>query len=124
MDRETCPGVRLYRLLAHRLRRDVDSGRYAGRLPPEPTLAREVDVSRGTLRQALALLVREGVLHTIPGRGTFVGPTPAGSHVHQGGAVGLVLPLDRPLTSATTRLGRGGNVASIRVRVLIRHVWP
>ena len=92
MDREAGPGARLYRQLAQRLRLDVDQGRYAGRLPPEPTLARELDVSRGTLRQALGLLVRQGVLHTIPGRGTFVGGTPGANDAQQGGAVGLVLP--------------------------------
>jgi LacI family transcriptional regulator len=84
--------VRLYRQLAQQLRRDVDAGRYAGRLPSEPELARELDVSRGTLRQALGLLVREGVLHTVAGRGTFVGDGSVRSSAQQGGAVGLVLP--------------------------------
>lgn len=92
MDRQANPGARLYRQLAQQLRLDLDGGRFAGRLPPEPALARELNVSRGTLRQALGLLVRQGVLHTIPGRGTFVGGQPGGSDAQQGGAVGLVLP--------------------------------
>ena len=92
MDRQANPGARLYRQLAQQLRLDLDGGRFAGRLPPEPALARELNVSRGTLRQALGLLVRQGVLHTIPGRGTFVGAEPRGSDAQQGGAVGLVLP--------------------------------
>jgi DNA-binding LacI/PurR family transcriptional regulator len=92
VDREEGSHARLYRQLAQRLRGEVDAGRYAGRLPPEPTLARELEVSRGTLRQALGLLVRDGVVYTIPGRGTFVGASHAGSQAFQGGAVGLVLP--------------------------------
>lgn len=93
MDREQGAGVRLYRQLAERLRHSVDAGQYAGRLPPEPVLARELDVSRGTLRQALGLLVGTGVLHTIPGRGTFVGPAHPDARAQPGGgAVGLVLP--------------------------------
>lgn len=52
------------------------------RLSPEPQLAEQIGVSRGTLRRALATLIDEGLLKQIPGRGTFVTATmmdPAGA---------------------------------------------
>ncbi|GAA1642992.1 5-formyltetrahydrofolate cyclo-ligase [Georgenia ruanii] len=41
-------------------------------LPPEKDLAEHYGVSRGTLRRATEELVREGLLSSEPGRGTFV----------------------------------------------------
>src|SRR5579871_2768827 len=41
-------------------------------LPAEPRLMEQFGVSRGTLRRAVDALVREGVLYTEQGRGTFV----------------------------------------------------
>ncbi|HVU12226.1 MAG TPA: GntR family transcriptional regulator [Phototrophicaceae bacterium] len=46
------------------------------RLPSEAELAREHRISRGTVRQAMAILVREGMLERVPGRGTFVREVP------------------------------------------------
>lgn len=42
------------------------------RLPSEPDLARELAVSRGTLRKALQTLIYEGLLRQVRGKGTFV----------------------------------------------------
>lgn len=42
------------------------------RLKPEPDLAAELGVSRGTLRRALATLLEEGRLRRVQGKGTFV----------------------------------------------------
>lgn len=49
------------------------------RLPPERTLSRELDISRGTLRHALERLEARGKLWRHVGQGTFVGTRPAGS---------------------------------------------
>lgn len=54
------------------LRRIGELGPHAA-LPREIDLAAELGVSRSTLRQVLAPLVRSGVLYTVPGTGTFVG---------------------------------------------------
>ncbi len=47
------------------------------RLPAEPELARDLGVSRGTIRRALATLIDEGLLTQTPGKGTFVVALPA-----------------------------------------------
>lgn len=57
------------------LRRAIESGEWphgTRRLPNEIELARLLGVSRGTVRQALAVLRREGLLTSWPRRGTFV----------------------------------------------------
>jgi DNA-binding GntR family transcriptional regulator len=46
------------------------------RIPPEETLATEYGVSRVTMRQALAELVKDGLLARHQGRGTFVKQVP------------------------------------------------
>ena len=55
-------------LLRKRLRRDHVEG---GQIPGEIELAEELDVSRGTVRQALTILDREGVIYRRQGSGTF-----------------------------------------------------
>lgn len=52
------------------------------RLKPEPELAMELGVSRGTLRRALTTLIEQGMLKQVRGKGTFVTDTliePAGA---------------------------------------------
>lgn len=49
------------------------------RLPPEPVLAAQLGVNRGTLRRALAALITQGLLVSQRGRGTFVAPIAAAS---------------------------------------------
>ncbi len=60
--------------IAALFRDDILSGRWPAhyKLPPEPALAEELGVSRGTLRKALAILIDEGLLVQARGRGTFV----------------------------------------------------
>ena len=60
-------------LVAHFRRRILEGTLPPGtRLPSELALVEEYDISRGTIRQAMAALVNEGYLERIPGRGTFV----------------------------------------------------
>lgn len=49
------------------------------RLPPEPILATQLGVNRGTLRRALGALITQGLLVPQRGRGTFVAPIAAAS---------------------------------------------
>ncbi|WP_316980402.1 FadR/GntR family transcriptional regulator [Shumkonia mesophila] len=61
--------------LLNRLNALLDSGRFPAqsRLPPERELAAELDTTRTTLRQALAVLEAEGKIWRHVGQGTFVG---------------------------------------------------
>ncbi len=60
------------------LRRWLEAGTLDAedRLPPERELARRLEVSRGTLRRALAALEDEGRVWRHVGRGTFAGDRP------------------------------------------------
>ena len=64
----------LYRQLANTLLRMIDAGELAAgqRLPSEPGLMAQYGVSRITVRQAIALLVRHGKVSAHRGKGTFV----------------------------------------------------
>jgi GntR family transcriptional regulator, arabinose operon transcriptional repressor len=64
--------------LAEQLESRIRRGEYqpGQRLPSEHRLARELGVSRGTLRQALAPLRECGLIEGTPGRGTFVRSVP------------------------------------------------
>ena len=56
-----------------RVRALIESGRFkGGQLPSEPALARLLGASRSTVRQALARLEQEGLIHRRQGSGTFV----------------------------------------------------
>ncbi|MBI3977428.1 MAG: GntR family transcriptional regulator [Chloroflexi bacterium] len=67
------PAPLYYQFVKH-LRQRVESGEWApeARLPAEPDLAREYGLSRGTIREGLDLLAREGLIERHRGRGTFV----------------------------------------------------
>ncbi|HEX2314887.1 MAG TPA: GntR family transcriptional regulator [Thermomonospora sp.] len=58
-----------------------------GRLKAEMRLAEDFNVSRGTLKKALALLVEEGLITQVHGRGTFVAVPPAEAEDDLGTAV-------------------------------------
>lgn len=64
----------LYRQIYQTLKADIQSGRYApgSQLPTESELVARFGVSRVTVRQALDLLQREGLIVRIPAKGTFV----------------------------------------------------
>lgn len=59
------------------LERLVESGEWpvGTRIPPEPELMRDLQVSRNTLREAVRALVHTGVLDSRPGDGTYVAAT-------------------------------------------------
>ena len=66
--------VPLYYQLQEIIRARIESGQWAPgqQLPPEAELCTEFNLSRGTVRQALADLVREGLLTRRRGKGSFV----------------------------------------------------
>lgn len=76
--RPECP---LYRLVAAKIEARIAAGTYppGTALPPELALESEFNVSRITIRQALGLLKRRGLLYSRSGLGTLVrlpGPNP------------------------------------------------
>jgi GntR family transcriptional regulator len=64
----------LYMQIADRLRTQIDEGTFAtdSKLPAESELTRRFDVSRVTVRQAIAQLLAEGYVVSKQGKGTFV----------------------------------------------------
>ncbi len=64
----------LYQQLASLLARQIDEGLFpgGGRLPTEPELMAQHGVSRVTVRQAMALLARNGRVKTMRGKGSYV----------------------------------------------------
>ncbi len=71
---QPAPGQSRYGWLAASLRARITQGEWVPgtALPAETALAKEHGVALGTLRQALALLVAQGLLERQHGRGTFV----------------------------------------------------
>jgi len=69
----------LYHQLKQRIAADIDRGTYAtgSRIPPEHELEQLYQVSRVTVRRALAELTAEGLLERKQGKGTYVS-TPKG----------------------------------------------
>ncbi|MGH6887255.1 MAG: GntR family transcriptional regulator, partial [Geminicoccales bacterium] len=68
-----------YLQLADLFRQRIARGRWSagGQLPTLESLVREFDVARVTVRQAIDLLSREGLVTAQQGRGTFVTGRPA-----------------------------------------------
>jgi GntR family transcriptional regulator len=66
--------VPLYFQLERALEQQITSGRWqpGDRLPSEPTLTEDFQVSRSVVRQALTRLEQDGLLRRVKGRGTFV----------------------------------------------------
>jgi DNA-binding LacI/PurR family transcriptional regulator len=81
----------LYLQIARTLRERIASGtlRPLDRLPPEVELARDLEVSRGTIRQAFDILVQEGLLTRTQGKGTFISDHPGRA---TSGIIGVVVP--------------------------------
>jgi GntR family transcriptional regulator len=68
-----------YRQLAEILRARIARGDWAEGRPiaSETRLVQEYGLARTTVRRAIAVLVEEGVVWTVQGRGTYVGQPPA-----------------------------------------------
>lgn len=93
--RSSLPGAEpLYLGIARALTSAIEAGRYppGTRLPAETTLARQLGVSRGTLRQALELLRREGRVESVRARGNFVRSPSAREPSERRRVVGVVVP--------------------------------
>lgn len=70
--------VPLYYQLESVLRDELAAGHYpeGTPLPTEEALVRRFSVSRITVRRAMERLVQDGLIHRVPGRGTFVNAVP------------------------------------------------
>lgn len=71
--------VPLYQQLAAVIRERIDSGVLApgAMVPSEADLVSEFGVARVTVRAAIKVLREQGVIHTVRGEGSFVGPRDA-----------------------------------------------
>lgn len=67
----------LHTQISDAIRANISSGMWPAhhRLKPEPELAADFGVSRGTVRRALSTLIEDGLLRQVQGRGTFVTET-------------------------------------------------
>ena len=72
--------VHPYRQLADRLRELIASGEITNQLPSITKLTEATMLAVGTVRRGIDILVKEGLVETVPGRGTFVvEPRPSAS---------------------------------------------
>jgi len=63
-----------YRQIAEILRRRITAGKYPpdSRIPTESELVEEFEVARSTARRAVEVLRDEGLIYTVPNRGSYV----------------------------------------------------
>ena len=63
-----------YRQIAEIIRQRIKSGEYpkGSRIPTESEMVDMWEVARSTARRAIALLREEGLVQTVPQRGTYV----------------------------------------------------
>lgn len=90
--------------IASELRRRIEGGQWLlsqdgngtvpGRLPAERDLAKEFGVARNTVRRAMGVLERDGVLKRQVGRGTFVQPQKADGFAASLSAIAGASPAD------------------------------
>src|SRR4051812_25712911 len=110
---------RLYRQIAEQIRALIRAGEYqpGGRLPPERDLARQLGVSRPTVREALIALEVEGLVEVRVGSGIYVRP-PNGANGHaKANGHGAHLPGEwGPLELMRARELVEGEVAALAAR--------
>ncbi|MET0911042.1 MAG: GntR family transcriptional regulator [Ilumatobacteraceae bacterium] len=99
----------LHEQVSSYLRAQILVGTLAARtkLPAEPDLAVLLDVSRGTIRRAMASLMAEGLIVQRHGRGTFVAATPD-----------VEAPFVQEITSLAQSLSTRGRPTTTRIRLL------
>ena len=61
-----------YKQLAAQLRAQIEGGAITSQLPSITDLTARTGLAVGTVRRAIDILVKEGLVQTVPGRGTFV----------------------------------------------------
>lgn len=61
-----------YQQRARQLREQIESGKITSHLPSITDLTAQTGLAVGTVRRAINILVKEGLVQTVPGRGTFV----------------------------------------------------
>jgi GntR family transcriptional regulator len=61
-----------YRHLAIQLRERIERGEITGQLPSIAELTAQTGLAVGTVRRGIDVLVKEGLVQTVPGRGSFV----------------------------------------------------
>jgi DNA-binding FadR family transcriptional regulator len=104
-ERTTFRPLQRYEQIAARLADDIRSGVLAPgeRLPSERDLARTLEVSRASVREALASLALQGVVETRHGAGTFVVGLPPSEPPHDA-SPSAVLEARLALEPAVARL--------------------
>src|SRR3954452_7896293 len=104
-DRTTFRALQRYEQIAERLADDIRSGVLVPgeRLPSERDLARTLEVSRASVREALASLAVSGVVETRHGAGTFVVGLPPSEPPHDA-SPSAVLEARLALEPAVARL--------------------
>lgn len=113
----------LYEQIAAILSARISDGTYAPRrrVPSEAAICEEFEVSRPTVRAALRLLVRHGLIVTVRGKGSFVVPDPPSDRMQPSG--GDKPFADRiPASGAARRLERTRPSAADGVREAQSHV--
>lgn len=68
--------AKLYHSLGQLIRSKIQSGEWVigGKIPSERMLMQAFSVSRATVRQAVDILIKEGILYRVQGKGTFAAP--------------------------------------------------
>lgn len=84
--------VSLHQQLLNQIRHQILSGAWpaGSRIPSEHALQATLGISRSTIRQALQAAEAEGLIESIPGKGSFVCPAPGPQNCPP--LIGLIIP--------------------------------
>jgi GntR family transcriptional regulator len=111
------PELPVYRRVAEQLRAQILSGELApgARLPAEFTLAHDFEVSRDTIRDALAVLRQDGLVATRKGSGAYVREQPQVDPVRVRPVVEVHSRMPTPAERDRWDLGEGVPVTVVSV---------